>query len=182
MESFPQRRLVELRPGPAQVTGLVLPTKPLLRAPISGRPCAYYQVIGNNHLWSWHERRCYPPGEVVLWISDGSDRLSIVIPSSRPAPTATAQTLQCSIVGHVVRRTIYAGESPETDRLLGPGGFPFQPDTYLEAEERIIAAGDSLTVSGDVLLELDLGAQAPNFRSPPTRMILRARSLRSVSA
>ena len=83
----------------------------------------------------------------------------------------TGAGIQCSIVGRVARRTIYAGESPETDRLLEPGGYPFRPDAYLHAEERIVTAGDTLTVGGEIFEEIDGQAQSPNFRSPPTRML-----------
>ena len=181
---FPQRRVSELQPGPAQVTGQVMPAEPLLRAPVSGRSCVYYQVIGRNHSWPWHDRRSYPPADVGFWIDDGGGQLWIVVPPSAPSPGSkeTEETIQCSIAGDVVRRTIYAGESPETDRLLDPGGFPFRPDAYLNVEERIVAAGDTLTVGGEIIEEIALEGGFVNYRSPPTRMILRARALRSMSA
>jgi hypothetical protein len=184
---FPQRRVVELRPGLAQVTGRVVPAGPPLRAPISGRPCVYYQVIGRNHVWPWHDRRCYPTAEVGFWIDDEGARLWIVVPpsptsQSPPGATETGASIQCSIVGEVVRRTIYAGESPETDRFLEPPAYPFRPDAYVEAEERIISADDVLSVGGEVVEELDPAERSPDFRQPPTRMLLWARSLRSGSA
>jgi hypothetical protein len=177
------RRVVELRPGPAQVTGQVVPAHPLLRAPLSGRRCAFYQLIGRNHTWPWHDRRSYPPGNVRLLIDDGDRQLLVAVPASAPSlGTMEAEgALQCSIAGEVVRRTIYPGESPDTDRLLEPGGLVFRPDAYLDVEERIVAAGDSLTVAGDIIEEIDTDAQSPDFRRPPTRMILRARSLRSAT-
>jgi hypothetical protein len=177
------RRVVELRPGPAQVTGQVVPTHPLLQAPLSGRRCALYQLIGSNHTWPWHDRRSYPPGGARLWIDDGHGQLLVVVPPSAPSLGAmeTDRPFQCSIAGEVVRRTIYPGESPETDRLLEPGGLVFRPDAYLDVEERIVAAGDSLTVAGDIIEQIDTDAQSPDFRRPPTRMILRARSLRSAT-
>lgn len=178
---FPQRRVVELQPGPAQVTGQVVPAKPLLRAVISGRPCVYYQVIGKNHVWPWHDRRSYPSAEIGFWLDDGGGRLWIVVPPS-PSPGSSEAPIECALAGGAVRRTIYAGESPETDRLLDPGGFPFRPDAYLHAEERIIVAGDTLTVGGEIIEEFDLEGQSPDFRRPPTRLILRARSLRSRGA
>jgi hypothetical protein len=179
---FPQRRVVELQPGLAQVTGRVVPAGPPLRAPISGRPCVYYQVIGKNHVWPWHDRLCYPTVEVCFWIDDDGARLWIVVPrspSSQSSPGAkeTGDSIQCSIVGQVVRRTIYAGESPETDRFLEPPAYPLRPDAYLEAEERIVVSGDILSVGGEIVEELDPRERAPDFRHPPTRMLLWARSL-----
>jgi hypothetical protein len=180
---FTPRRIVERQPGPAQVIGQVVPANPLFRAPLSGRPCAFYQVIGRNHTWPWHDRRSYPPGGVRLWIDDGDGQLLVAVPSSAPSPGTmeAAGALQCSIAGEAFRRTIYPGESPETDRLLEPGGLAFRPDAYLDVEERIVAVGDWLTVTGDFIEEIDLEAQSPDFRRPPTRMILRARSLRSAT-
>jgi hypothetical protein len=184
---FPQRRVVELRPGLAQVTGRVVPAGPPLRAPISGRPCVYYQVIGRNHAWPWHDRLCYPTAEVGFWIDDDGARLWIVVPpsptsQSSPGATQTGESIQCSLVGEVVRRTIYAGESPETDRFLEPPAHPFRPDAYVEAEERIVASGDVLSVGGEITEELDPGGRSPDFRQPPTRMRLWARSLRSAGS
>jgi len=184
---FPRRRVVELQPGPAQVTGRVVPAGPLLRAPVSGRPCVYYQVIGSNHVWPWHDRHCYPAGQVGFWIDDHGAQLWIVVPPSAPSQSSPGSTeaetaLQCSITGQVVRRTIYAGESPATDRFLEPRGYPFRPDAYLHAEERIVAAGDTLSVGGEIIEEIDPQGQSPHFRGPPTRMLLRARSLRSSGA
>jgi len=175
------RRVIELQPGRAQVTGRVV-VGPPLRAPISGRPCAFYQVIGTNHTWPWHDRRFYPPGGARLWIDDGYGQLLIVVPPWAPSlgPLEPAGALRCSIAGEVIRRTIYAGESPDTDRLLEPGGLGDRPDTYLDVEERILAAGDTLAVAGEVMEEIDIEAQSPNPRSLPTRMFLMARSLRSV--
>jgi hypothetical protein len=177
-----QRSVVGLQPGLAQVTGRVVPAMAPLRAPISGRPCVYYEVIGKNHVWPWHDRHCYPPMEIAFWIDDAGAQLWIVVPpvpssGSSPGAARTEATIQCSIGGRAVRRTIYAGESPETDRLLEPRGYPFRPDAYLHAEERIIAAGDLLTVGGEIIEEIDLQRPSPHFRAPPTRMLLRARSL-----
>jgi hypothetical protein len=181
MASVSIRRIVELQPGRAQVTGPVVPPRSLLRAPISGRPCVFYQVIGANHTWPWHDRRFYPPGEVRFGIDDGDRQLSIVVPAVAPSlgPMAAEGALQCSIAGEVVRRTIYAGESPDTDRFLDPGGLG-PADAYLDVEERIVAAGDALTVTADIIEEIDLEAQSPDFRRPPTRLLLRARSLHGV--
>jgi hypothetical protein len=92
----------------------------------------------------------------------------------------TEGALRCSLASEVVRKTIYAGESPDTDRLLEPFSAASRPDSYINVEERIVAAGDTLTVIGDVIEEIDLEAQAPNFRALPTRTFLRARSLRSI--
>jgi hypothetical protein len=184
---FPQRRVVELQPGLAQVTGRVEPARAPLRAPISGRPCVYYQVIGKNHAWPWHDRLCYPRSEVCFWIDDHGARLWIAVPPSPWSQSSlgaaeTGASFQCSIVGHIFRRTIYAGESPETDRFLEPPGYPFRPDAYLEAEERIVASGDTLTVGGEIIEEIDSRERAPDFRHPPTRMVLWARSLCSAGA
>jgi hypothetical protein len=184
---FPQRRVVELQPGLAQVTGRVVPAGPPLRAPISGRPCVYYQVIGKNHVWPWHDRLCYPTAEVCFWLDDDGARLWIVVPlspssQSSSGATATGTSIQCSLVSELVRRTIYIGESPETDRLLEPPAYPFRPDSYLDAEERIVASGDILSVGGEIIEELDPRERAPDFRHPPTRMLLLARSLRSARA
>ena len=184
---FPQRRVVELQPGLAQVTGRVVPAGPPLRAPISGRRCVYYQVIGRNHVWPWHDRLCYPTAEVCFWLDDDGTRLWIVVPrsatsQSSPGATETGASFQCSIVGEVVRRTIYAGESPETDRFLEPPAYPFRPDAYVEAEERIVASDDILSVGGEIIEEIDPRGRSPDSRQPPTRMLLRARSLRSASA
>ena len=106
---FPQRRVVELQPGLAQVTGRVVPAGPPVRAPLSGRPCVYYQVIGRNHVWPWHDRLCYPTAEVCFWIDDDGARLWIVVPrsptsQSSPGATEAGASFQCSIVGEVVRR------------------------------------------------------------------------------
>jgi len=101
---------------------------------------------------------------------------------SPPGATETGDSIQCSIGGEVVRRTIYAGESPETDRFLEPPAYPFRPDAYVEAEERIIASGDVLIVGGEIVEELDPRERSPDFRQPPTRLLLWARSLRSASA
>jgi hypothetical protein len=184
---FPQRRVVELQPGLAQVTGRVVLAGPPARAPLSGRPCVYYQVIGRNHVWPWHDRLCYPTAEVCFWIDDDGARLWIVVPRSptsqaSPGATQTGASFQCSIVGEVVRRTIYAGESPETDRFLEPPAYPFRPDAYVEAEERIVASDDILSVGGEIIEEIDPRGRSPDSRQPPTRMLLRARSVRSASA
>ena len=179
---FPQRRVAELQPGLAQVSGRVVSATAPLRAPISHRPCVFYQVTGRNHAWPWHDRLCYPAEEVCSWIDDDGARLWIVIPpspssQSTPGATGAGTTLRCSIGGEVVRRTIYAGESPETERFLEPPDYPFRPDPYLEAEERIVAANDILGVGGEIIEEIDPQGRAPNFRHPPTRMHLRARLL-----
>jgi hypothetical protein len=184
---FPSRRVVELQRGLARVTGRVVPAGPPLRAPISGRPCVYYQVIGKNHVWPWHDRRCYPTAEVCFWIDDAGARLWIVVPPSPSSQSSAGATeigasIQCSIVGQAVHRTIYAGESPETDRFLEPPAYPFRPDAYLEAEERIVVSGDILSVGGGIIEELDSRERARDFRHPPTRMVLWARSLYSASA
>jgi hypothetical protein len=171
------------RPGRAQVSGRVVSSSSPLRAPISGRRCAFYQVIGTNHTWPWHDRRSYPLGAVRFSIDDGDRQVLIVVPPLAPSlgPMEAEGAFQCSIAGKVVRRTIYAGESPDTDHLLEPGPFGSRPDAYLDVEERIVAAGDALTVDGEIMEEIDVEAQAPHFRRLPTRMFLRARSLRSVN-
>jgi hypothetical protein len=176
-------RGVELQPERAEVTGRVSSAGAPLRAPISGRPCAFYQVIGTNHTWPWHDRRFYPPGDVRFWIDDSDRQLLIVVPRFAPSfgPLEAEGALQCSMTGEVVRRTIYAGESPDTDRLLEPGGLGSGPDAYLHAEERIVTAGDTLTVTGDIIEEIDVEGESSHFRSPPTRRFLRARSLRSIN-
>ena len=181
---FPQRRVAELQPGLAQVTGRVVPAGPPLRAPISGRPCVFYQVIGRNHAWPWHDRFSYPTAEVCFWIDDEGARLWIVVPrsptsQSTPGATETGDSIQCSLAGEIVRRTIYAGESPETDRFLEPPAYPFRPDAYVEAEEQIVVSGDLLSVGGEVIEEIDPRERSPDFRQPPTRKLLWARSLRS---
>ena len=172
---------VELQPGRARVTGRVVPVTSPLSAPISGRPCIFYEVIGSNHTWPWHDRRSYPPGRVRFGIDDGDRQwLIVILPAAPSLGLLEAEgALQCSIDGEVFRRTIYAGESPETDRLLDPGGAGSRADTYLNVEERIVGAGDTLTVTGDVIEELDIEAQASHFRSPPTRMFVRAKALRT---
>jgi hypothetical protein len=182
---FPLRRVVDLQPGLAEVTGRVVAAGPPLRAPISGRPCVYYHVIGRNHAWPWHDRHCYPTAEVCFWIDDDGARLWIVVPrspTSQSTSGGTRDSIQCSIAGEVVRRMIYAGESPETDRFLQPPAHPFRPDAYVEAEERIVASGDIISVGGEIIEELDPRERSPDSRQPPTRMLLWARSLRSGGA
>jgi hypothetical protein len=173
--------MMKLQPGLAQVTGRVIAVGPPLRAPISGRPCVYYQVIGQNHVWPWHDRRGYPSTDIGFGIEDGGDQVRIVVPAS-PVDCGPRQTaaIQCSIAGDGFCKTIYSGESPETDRFLDPGGPPFQPDAYMNVEERIVVAGDTLEVVGEVFQEITLEGESLNYRSPPTRTILKARSLRSV--
>jgi hypothetical protein len=175
------RRLVE--PGRVQVTGRVVPSGSPLRAPISGRLCVFYQVIGTNHTWPWHDRRFYPPEGVRFWIDDGDRQLLIAVPPSAPTlgPMEPVGAFQCSIAGEVVRRTIYVGESPDTDRLFEPDRPGARSDAYLNAEERIVAVGDAVTATGEIMEELDIEAQASHFRSLPTRMFLRAQSLRSIN-
>ncbi|HET6279524.1 MAG TPA: hypothetical protein VFH73_01100 [Polyangia bacterium] len=167
----------------AQVTGRVIPIGPPLRAPISGRPCVYYQVMGRNHVWPWHDRRGYPESDVGFWIEDGGGQVWIMVPAS-PVSTGPEETaaVQCSITGDGFHKTIYAGESPETDRFLDPVGSPFEPDAYLNVEERIVVAGDTLEIVGEVFEEITLQGESLNYRSPPTRTILKARSLRSIRA
>ena len=62
-----------------------------------------------------------------------------------------------------------------------PGGYPFRQDAYLRAVERIIAAGDNLTVGGEIIEDIDPHEQSWHPRRPPTRMILIAQSIRGVS-
>ena len=171
MVVFPRRTVADLLPGPAQITGHVRASGPLLQAPVSGRPCVYYQVLGQNHVRPWHDRPSYPPSDVGFWIDDdGGGRLWVVVP---PSPS-----IECTLTGEGFRRTIYAGESPELDRLLDPGGFPFAPDAYVKVEERIVVEGDALTIAGQVLEEISARGRAVNYRSPPVRLILRAQSIR----
>src|SRR3954468_9196082 len=98
-------RGVELQSERAEVTGRVSSAGAPLRAPISGRLCAFYQVIGTNHTWPWHDRRFYPPKGVRFWIDGGDRQLLIVVPRSAPSlgPMETEGALQCSIAGEVVR-------------------------------------------------------------------------------
>jgi hypothetical protein len=167
---FPRRTVADLLPGPAQITGHVRASEPLLRAPVSGRPCVYYQVLGQNHVRPWHDRPSYPPSDVGFWIDDAGGPLWVVVPAS--------PSIECTMIGDGFRRTIYAGESHELDRLLDPGGFPFAPDAYVKVEERIVVQGDTLTVAGQVLEEISARGRAVNYRSPPVRLILRAQSIR----
>jgi hypothetical protein len=181
--TLPGRLVTHLSPGPAQVTGWVRASGPPMQAPISGRTCIYYQVIGRNHVWPWHDRRSTPASDVAFWIDDGGGQLLIVVPPSSPKPRVIDDgdpTLDCAVAGDGFRRTIYLGESPALDRLLDPGGLSFPPDAYLHVEERIIAEGDRLTIGGQVIEELTVEGQALNYRSPPMRLVLRARSIRKV--
>ena len=181
--TLPRRSVADLSPGPAQVTGRVRAWGPPMQAPISGRSCIYYQVIGRNHVWPWHDRRSAPASDVAFWIDDGGDQLLIVVPPSSPKPKVINDgdpTLDCAVAGDGFRRTIYLGESPALDRLLDPGGLSFPPDAYLHVEERIIAEGDRLTIGGQVVEEITVEGQSLNYRSPPMRLVLRARSIRKV--
>jgi hypothetical protein len=174
MFAFPKRPLGELVPGPAQITGHVRASGPLLRAPVSDRPCVYYQVLGRNHVRPWHDRPSYPPSDTAFWIDDeAGGQLWVLVPAS--------PSIECTLTGDGFRRTIYAGESPALDRLLDPGGFPFAPDAYVKVEERIVVQGDALTVAGQVLEEISARGRTVNYRSPPVRLILRAQSIRGAA-
>src|SRR4029078_7801211 len=70
----------------------------------------------------------------------------------------------------------------DTTLFPNPPAYPSEPDAYLDADERIVTSGDILSVGGEIIEEIDTRERSPDFRDPPTRMLLLARSLHSARA
>ena len=62
------------------------------------------------------------------------------------------------------------------------GGWPSAVGVAPYLILRIVVSGDILSVGGGIIEELDSRDRARDFRHPPTRMVLWARSLCSASA
>jgi hypothetical protein len=167
-------RIAKLGSGPARVMGRAIMRDPM-RAPLSGRPCLYYQVRGRNHRRPWYDYFYYPPEGARFELEDESGRIWVNVPprsNEGPVLGGVRGSAFCEIAGDVFRRTIYEGESPELDRFLDPGRFADSLDAYIEAEEHVIVEGDLVTAMGEVVEEITPDGTSLGYRSPPMRLVL----------
>jgi hypothetical protein len=173
---LPPRRVAELRPGPARVTGRVVPVGPPLVAPLSGQPCVFYQLQTRSRedptqgkLRRGHVH--YPPAGVVFEIDDGTGRAMVRVPPPAPKPEPgddLAWEVVCFIRGAGLGKVIGRGESAALDRLEEMSLFG------LSGVERILSAGDLVTVGGVAFEEIASDGQSASHRAPPTRQVLTA--------
>jgi len=179
---LPEVSIANLGPGPARITGRVVAGTSGMQAPLSGRWCVFYQVRGKNHLRPWHDIIYYPPQDARFEIEDDTGRISsnVVALAFAGRPTRDGPGIEpfCVISGEPFRRVIYDGESAELDRLLDPGGFPFVRETYLDAEERIIAGGDRVTAVGEIVQEITPDGSVQNYRTPPMTLAFWVQKIR----
>jgi hypothetical protein len=173
---LPPRRVAELRPGPARVTGRVVPVGPPLIAPLSGRPCVFYQLQTKSRedptqgRFRRHHVH-YPLEGAAFEIDDGTGRALIRVPPPAPKPEPgddLAWEVVCFIRGPGVSKVIERGESAALDRLEEMSLFG------LSGVERILSAGDLVTVGGVAFEEIASDGRSASHRAPPTREVLTA--------
>ena len=178
----PLIQIVSLKPGAARIAGRVVAGAAGFTAPLSNRPCVYYQIHGRNHRRPWHDHFHHPPQGARIEVEDESGRIWLNVPAppgGGPTRADPGVGSFCEIAGQPFRRTIYVGESRELDQLLSVGEADATPDDYLHAEEWIISVGDHITVLGEVIQEITPDGTSPNYRTPPMRLVFWVKSLRA---
>lgn len=159
-------RIAEAREGDAaRVTGRVTRIAGPLEAPLSKRPCAYWEVaVREGPIGSFRAVARRHQGTRAV-IEDGSGRAVIDLGAARVAVHRD----------HAASSNALAGPDEGMRRWLSdvgllaslPRGFDL---TSLEASEGVIAAGEVVTVLGRARWEVDPD-EAPSLRGPPPRRL-----------
>lgn len=158
---FPKRPSADLTDGPARITGRVVPSGPLLNAPVSGTPCVFFQLQGPtgdntpDHAGGSRSRTStfqHPQQPVRFEIDDGAGRALVRVPPPPPVPLPGDQLLWeivCSIGGAGTRTT-----------------------TPHQLVERIIVPGDIVSVGGHAHAELVREGERQGYRSMASRLVI----------
>jgi hypothetical protein len=136
--------------GPIEITGRVRAVAEPMAAPLSGRPCAYYQVvISGPGMWGAAFRG--PRAACELEIDDGTGRALVHVP---PPGDLSEQEVLCALPGTHTEKTGLTGDPPALERLLADPAYPrIDGGLPLFAAEAIVAEGDTLTVAGYAVRE-----------------------------
>jgi hypothetical protein len=140
---FVQTRIADAAEGPIEITGRVISVAEPMPAPLSGRPCAYYEVvISGPGMWGAEARG--PCAVREFEIDDGTGRALVRVP-----PVGPEREVLCSLPGTHTERMDLVDDPPALQRLLADPAYPrIGGGLPLFAAEAIVADGDTLTVAG----------------------------------
>ena len=119
--NLPLTQIVSLKPGAARIAGRVIAGAAGFTAPLSNRPCVYYQIHGRNHRRPWHDHFHYPPQGAHVEVEDESGRILLNL----PAPRAGGSTRDVPGIGSFceVSGRRYPPATPRTGRPPGMLAF-----------------------------------------------------------
>jgi hypothetical protein len=161
-------RIGDVTGGVVCVAGRVALARQVLEAPVSRRPCAAFQVTmfvdeGDSSL---HGARIAQA--TAFWVDDGSGR-ALVDPGAHFVLALKRATASAQPRGAAAVAALWS--------LLEERGVPRSAgwrEWRVRLEERILVAGDEVTVGGHALAELHVEGQSDGPRRPPTCLVLRA--------
>jgi hypothetical protein len=182
LSRFPRVRLSDGRSGSARLTGRVVAVGNSLRAPLSGRPCVYWEVtlrVVSQRVYLLQQRGASagsgaavtikPRGGKAFEIDDDTGRARVVIPGPKVPVGRFGLNVCTSVpVDHPLSGA-YPAIPPELVSLAVAAGAVSEPSQFVEGDEGIIAAGDVITVGGELSYEVHSDVPAAHFRTPPER-------------
>jgi len=191
LKRFPPVRLSDSGDGNVRLTGRVVATGDSLRAPLSGRPCVYYEVsVRVAYRWAHVEATRGGGGSRNLGrrasatfkrrageafeIDDGTGLALVTMPLRVRVEGNAPEMYVCTAIP-VSHHAAWAGEMIPSV-LLGlaaeAGLLSGEVAQAIEGDEGIIADGDLITVGGQLSHEIRPDRKAAHFRAPPVRAIL----------
>ncbi|HEY0714543.1 MAG TPA: hypothetical protein VGF45_17795, partial [Polyangia bacterium] len=167
---MPEKRLGEIEEGPVRVSGFVQPRDQLLRAPMSDRACVAYalevQREGGRGIWfDVLDLRDVCTFDLI----DRGDRVLVAPDSHYGVALIDAQSW---------KEPKYVDERNRLHELLEQHDVALQAEWFdvgydFRYREAVLRPGESVSVGGCAVREVDPHGTREGLRSPPTSIVIR---------
>lgn len=153
--------------------GTVLPLREPLLAPLSGQPCALYQV--QLTLWQWLVEGAAGPS------SETAGVLFVVRERSTGGPVLVDPSAAAVNLNNLCRRKVRVGRDSAVDarveRLYAQLQRRYPTRGAVRCKERRLAPGDRVWLTGRLVTRTDVCGAPAGYRSAPSTKVVEASTL-----